>query len=193
MGNYNRRRVPGGTYFFTVHLQNRNSDLLTTHIDALRNATRTTMRRYPFRIEAITVLPATIHTIWTLPTHDANYANRWSMLKSTFSRRLPDPDHRTRTQITRGEKGIWQHRFWEHMIRDEADFAHHKALVHSAPVAARLVTASTEWPFSSVHRENNPEIPSVIPQFSSQQSVAVSGHAQGFWSLSCGPSTRRVT
>ena len=156
MGNYKRRRVPGGTYFFTVHLQNRNSDLLVTQIDALRAATRTTMKRYPFRIDAIVVLPATIHTVWTLPAGDADYANRWSMLKSIFSRALPDPEQRTRTQIKRGEKGIWQRRFWEHVIRDADDFEHHKALVHNAPVTARLVRAPTDWPYSSIHRDAQP-------------------------------------
>lgn len=40
MPNYRRRRVPGGTYFFTVNLLDRRSGLLVAHIDALREAVR---------------------------------------------------------------------------------------------------------------------------------------------------------
>ncbi|MDU1063207.1 MAG: transposase, partial [Leclercia adecarboxylata] len=35
MSNYRRHYLAGGTWFFTVNLQNRRSDLLTRHIDTL--------------------------------------------------------------------------------------------------------------------------------------------------------------
>jgi hypothetical protein len=47
MPDYRCNRVPGGTYFFTVNLLERNSTLLVAHIDALRDAVRT---RRPFHI-----------------------------------------------------------------------------------------------------------------------------------------------
>ncbi|WP_292986689.1 hypothetical protein [Nitrosomonas sp.] len=52
MSNYRRNRIPGGTYFFTVNLQDRASDLLVTHINALRAAVRNTRQRQPFHIDA---------------------------------------------------------------------------------------------------------------------------------------------
>ena len=40
-------RVPGGTFFFTVNLLDRRSDLLVTHIEALRDAARRVRARAP--------------------------------------------------------------------------------------------------------------------------------------------------
>src|SRR5260370_40426548 len=40
MPDYRRKRVPGGTFFFTVNLLDRRSNLLVTNIDALRDAVR---------------------------------------------------------------------------------------------------------------------------------------------------------
>jgi putative transposase len=38
MPDYRRFRIPGGTYFFTSNLLERQSGLLMRHIDALREA-----------------------------------------------------------------------------------------------------------------------------------------------------------
>jgi len=96
---------PGGTYFFTIRLADRNDDALVRRIAELRRAMRHRLKHHPFRIDAITVLPSVIHTIWTLPADSAGYPNRIGMLKARFSRALPMPPHRTPAQIARGEKG----------------------------------------------------------------------------------------
>jgi hypothetical protein len=57
MPDYRRNRVPGGTYFFTVNLLDRRSDLLVKRIDILRDAVRRTRTRAPFHIDAWAVLP----------------------------------------------------------------------------------------------------------------------------------------
>ena len=152
MPQYLRRRQSGGTYFFTARLADRSSALLLTEVDRLRDATRQTLARYPFRIDAIAVLPAAIHTIWTLPEGDSDFSRRWSMLKSQFSRGLPDPVSRSAAQRRRRDKGIWQQRFWEHLIRDRADFDTHLQMIHSSPVQAGLCATPPDWPHSSVHR-----------------------------------------
>jgi len=36
--------------------------------------------------------------------------------------------------IRRGERGIWQRRYWEHTIRDECDYPAHIDYVHFNPV-----------------------------------------------------------
>ncbi len=88
MVNYRRNFVPGGTYFFTVNLRDRSSRLLVEHIGLLRTAFRTVRLERPFRVDAIVVLPEHLHTIWTLPTGDADYPGRWRAIKSTFTRAL---------------------------------------------------------------------------------------------------------
>lgn len=153
MPSYIRRRTPGATYFFTLRLADRNDDQLVRRIDLLRQSMRATLARAPFRIDAITVLPNCIHTLWTLPPEDDAYPSRIAMLKSRFSRGCPMPLHRTPTQIRRAEKGIWQRRYWEHVIRDAADFERHRDLIYLSPVHAGLCPRPQDWPHTSLHRD----------------------------------------
>ena len=152
MSNYRRLRVPGGTYFFTVRLQDQRSDLLISHIDVLRDATRLTRKRWPFVIDAAVILPNKLHMIWTLPEDDADFSKRWRMIKSAFSRNVPAPAYVPPSHSRRGEKGIWQRRFWEHLIRDDDDLALHMHLIRSAPIHAGLVRKPSDWPYCSLHR-----------------------------------------
>ena len=41
---------------------------------------------------------------------------------------------------------------WEHLIRDERDFAAHMDYVHFNPVRHGLVEKAADWPFSTFHR-----------------------------------------
>mmetsp|Transcript_22630 Transcript_22630/g.37069 ORF Transcript_22630/g.37069 Transcript_22630/m.37069 type:complete len:191 (+) Transcript_22630:3082-3654(+) len=152
MPRYTRSSCPDAAYFFTVRLADRTSDLLVREIDVLRQVTRQTRDRMPFVIDDIVVLPSVIHTIWTLPTGDAEFSLRWRMLKSLFSRAMPTPVPCAGQRLRPGEKGIWQRRFWEHRIRDADDMAAHRHMIHSAPVQAGLVNRVCDWPWSSVHR-----------------------------------------
>ncbi|KIN64629.1 transposase [Sulfitobacter noctilucicola] len=153
MSNYIRRRTPGATYIFTLRLAQRHDDLLLRRIDHLRRCMRATLERYPFRIDAITVLPATIHMLCTLPPDDDAYPARIALLKSQFSRGCPMPPHRTLSQIKRAEKGIWQRRYWEHAIQDAADFDRHRDLIYLSPVHAGLCPRPQDWPHTSLHRD----------------------------------------
>jgi len=154
-----RPRTKGATFFFTIRLAQRHDDLLVRHVDRLRCAMRDTQARYPFVINAIAVLPSVIHTIWTLPAGDDAYPNRVGMLKSRFSRAMPMPAHRSLTQIKRGEKGIWQRRYWEHQIIDADDFARHRDMIYLSPVHAELCAQPQDWPHSSLHRDLRQGIP----------------------------------
>ena len=145
MSDYIRRRATGATYFFTLRLADRNGDLLIREVDQLRRAMRDTLASFAFHIDAITVLPAALHMIWTLPSGDSRYAARIAMLKSRFSRAMPMPEHRTLAQIKRAEKGIWQRRYWEHQIRDAADFARHRDMIYLSPVLAGLSATPQGW------------------------------------------------
>jgi putative transposase len=152
MTDYRRNFVPGGSFFFTVNLADRRLSLLTTHIDVLRAAFREIHLRHPFTIDAIVVLPDHLHTVWTLPEGDADFATRWRLIKSTFSRNTPPGERISASRAAKGERGIWQRRYWEHTIRDEEDFARHVDYVHINPVKHGLVTRVRDWRLSSFHR-----------------------------------------
>lgn len=151
MSNYRRSRVPGGTSFFTLTLADRRSRLLVEEIQHLSHAYRQTQHNRPFRTLAICVLPDHLHAIWTLPEDDADFAGRWSLLKSTFSRQLPTATA-SPSKTRRREKGIWQRRFWEHQIRNASDLQRHVDYIHYNPVKHGLVSRVVDWPYSSVHR-----------------------------------------
>jgi putative transposase len=150
--NYRRSLVPGGSYFFTVNLEDRRSRLLTDHIDSLRAAFWQAHRQHPFAIEAIVVLPDHLHAIWTLPEGDADFAVRWRLIKSTFSRTLPAEEPVSPSRARRAERGIWQRRYWEHAIRDETDLERHIDYIHFNPVKHGHVARVRDWPHSSFHR-----------------------------------------
>jgi putative transposase len=126
--------------------------LLTGHVDQLRTAFRKVQRRHPFTIDAMVVLPDHLHTVWTMPEGDADFATRWRLIKSAFSRRLPAGERISDSRAGKGERGIWQRRYWEHTIRDESDFVRHIDYIHINPVKHGLVTRVRDWPYSSFHR-----------------------------------------
>ena len=152
MPNYLRYRVPGGTYFFTINLLDRSVDHLTRHIDVIRSAMRRTRNERPFRIDAWVVLPDHMYCVITLPEGDSDFSSRTKAIKTRFVRSLPPNEHRSSVRVARGERGIWQRRFWEHAIRDQHDYARHLDYVHYNPVKHGLVTQVSEWPFSTFHR-----------------------------------------
>jgi putative transposase len=55
-------------------------------------------------------------------------------------------------RIARGERGIWQRRFWEHTIRDDVDYAAHVDYYHINPVKHGFVQRAVDWPYSTFHR-----------------------------------------
>lgn len=152
MTNYRRSNVAGVSYFFTVNLADRSQALLTEHIGLLREAFKYARKRHPFMIDAIVVLPEHLHTIWTLPDGDGDFSLRWRLIKTAFSRGLPDVEYRSASRHSKGERGIWQRRYWEHLLRDEADFARHVDYIHINPVKHGWVSRVADWPHSSFHR-----------------------------------------
>ena len=151
MTDYRRNFIAGGT-FFTLNLEDRRLSLLTKHIGELRAAVREIRMRHPFTIDAMVVLPDHLHAVWTLPEGEANFSLLWRQIKSNFSRSLPVGEPISSSRAAKGERGIWQRRYWEHTIRDENDFARHIDYVHINPVKHGLVSRVRDWPYSSFHR-----------------------------------------
>jgi len=152
MPDYRRNRVPGGTFFFTVNLRNRISDLLVMRIDVLRDAVRQVRSQAPFHIDAWVVLPNHMHCAWTLPDGDSDFPKRWHAIKVMFSKSLPFDGTPTAEMARRGYRGIWQRGYWEHTIRDDRDYAAHLDYTHFNPVKHGFVAHPADWPFSSFRR-----------------------------------------
>ncbi len=149
MTRYRRALIEGGTYFFTVALADRSSNLLVRHIDRLRRSYKFVQERYPFESVAACVLPNHLHAIWSLPPGDSGFPLRWSLIKSGFSRGLAAGMERSASKIARREKGLWQRRYWEHAIRDDADLTRHVDYIHFNPVKHKHGSRVYDWPYSS--------------------------------------------
>jgi putative transposase len=152
MPNYIRPKITGASVFFTVTLQDRGQPLLVDHIQHLREAVAVTKAERPFDIAAWVVLPDHMHCVWTLPSGDRDFSTRWRLIKARFSRRLPQ-GHQRPSQVARQERGLWQRRFWEHHIRDDADLAAYVGYCWHNPVKHGLVARPQDWPYSSIHRD----------------------------------------
>jgi putative transposase len=125
--------------------------MLLDNVDLLRRVFRKVRNRHPFAIDAIVVLPEHLHCIWTLPDGDSDYRKRWALIKAGFSRGIPVGERRSESRVKRGERGIWQRRYWEHMIRDDRDLERHVDYIHWNPVKHGWVRRAGDWPHSSFH------------------------------------------
>jgi putative transposase len=59
---------------------------------------------------------------------------------------------KSESRLNKGERGIWQWRFWEHAVRDDKDFQRHVDYIHYNPIKHGYVTRVADWQFSSFHR-----------------------------------------
>lgn len=152
MTQYRRICKKGGCYFFTVALNNRHQTLLTDNITLLRQAFYTIKKKYPFTINAIVIMPNHLHCIWTLPQDDDDYSLRWRLIKTLFSKQLPATELRSNSRRLKKERGIWQRRFWEHLIENEKDLNERINYIHFNPVKHGYCSSAKDWPYSSFHR-----------------------------------------
>ena len=157
MPNFRRNRVPGGMYFFTVVTHERRP-ILTTDLGrtCLRGAIMKEQERAPFELFAVVLLPDHMHAIWALPPGDADYSTRWGKIKEEFTRAfLASGGHEGATTANHArhrERAVWQHRFWEHTVRDEDELERCTNYIHWNPVKHGLVSRVRDYPWSSFER-----------------------------------------
>lgn len=151
--DYHRAWDSGGTYFFTVNcLLRKNNDCLVSNIHLLREVVAKVKKSHPFKIHAWVVLPEHMHCVIELPEVNADFSTRLMLIKMLFSRSIPTQEKRSDVRVNRRERGIWQRRYWEHLIRDERDYQAHVDYVHINPVKHGLVKQVKDWSFSTFHK-----------------------------------------
>jgi putative transposase len=106
--------IPAARTSFTVNpLQRRGNDLLTRRIGLLRDVVRAMQSRHPFEIHGWVVPPEHMHCVLQFPEDETDFATRWRLIKMEFSKALPKTERLSKVRANRGERGIWQGRFWE--------------------------------------------------------------------------------
>ena len=168
MSEYRRMYQPGGCYFFTVVTKGR-QPLLTQpeSIARLKAAFSHVMASRPFEVQAAVILPDHLHVSWRLPECDVDFSLRWRLIKRYFSVGVQA------TVNKRREKGVWQRRYWEHLIRDERDWQRHMDYIHYNPVKHGYVSAPADWPHSSFRRAVKNGL--YEPAWGTSEPIAVSG------------------
>ncbi|HEX8914931.1 MAG TPA: transposase [Humisphaera sp.] len=157
MSDFRRFWRPGGTYFFTL-VTERRAEILTGDLarPLLNAAIATTKAERPFDLEAIVLLPDHLHTLWRLPPGDDDYATRLAAAKARFTRAYRAAggaeQARCASRVRRGERAVWQRRFWEHTCRDVEDFKNHLDYVHWNPVKHGYVKCPHAWPYSTFQK-----------------------------------------
>ncbi len=89
MRNVRRIFRAGVYYFFTVVTYQRQK-ILCHHeaIQQLRESFKFVIHRFPFQLRSIVILPDHIHCIWLMPSNDGDFAMRWRLIKSHFSKKI---------------------------------------------------------------------------------------------------------
>jgi len=146
MPDYRRIYAAGGTYFLTLCLADRRSGLLVRRITELRSSWRDCIAARPCETVAAVVLPDHMHFLWRLPDDDHDFPARIAQLKAGFTRRLPET---MKGAGRKRERGIWQSRYWEHLIRDDEDLDRHIDYIHFNPVKHGIVDDPDAWPYST--------------------------------------------
>ena len=157
MPEYRRVFLKGGIFFITIVTYNRMP--LFTNPQARKiphKAWVDVAGRFPFKTDAICLLPDHIHVLIRLSDGDANYPMRIREIKRLFTKEylgnIGQGAPRNESRQKKNEAAIWQRRYWEHVIRDENDLHHHIDYIHYNPVKHGFVHSVVEWRWSSFHR-----------------------------------------
>ena len=144
MSQYLRCYQPGGSYFFTLVTHNRRPIFINPgNLKQLKDAINKVRVKHPFSLNAMVILPDHLHCLWKLPENDQDFSMRWRLIKRYFSIEMAEKIN------SRGEKEVWQRRFWEPMIRDEEEWRKHMDYIHYNPVKHGLAQAPKDWKHSS--------------------------------------------
>lgn len=152
---YRRFYRQGSLYFFTVVTYQRRPILTNPDVmGVLKTALKTVRQKYPFKTEALVILPDHLHTIWQLSENDDDFSTRWNQIKRYVSHycRHYDTIEKTVNEVKKRQSSIWQQRFWEHCIRDDEDLANCMDYIHYNPVKHGYVQAAKDWPFSTFQK-----------------------------------------
>jgi putative transposase len=119
----------------------------------LRRAIAEVRTNRPFTLEAIVLLPEHSHLMMELPPGDPDFSRRIAAIKAIFTReylRAGGVEYRqSESRATHQHRGVWQRRFWEHVITDETDYENHLHYLHYNPVKHGLAPCPHAWPHST--------------------------------------------
>ena len=148
MPNYRRYYIENSCVFITIVTYNR-QPLLIDNINLLRQSIKES--QYKFNIIAGVVLPEHLHII-IKPENIKDLPKIIFSIKYRFSRNIGGigiPPYKLKRK---GERKIWQSRYYDHIIRDENDFYRHLDYIHYNPIKHEFATKAIDYPYSSFEK-----------------------------------------
>ena len=154
MANYKRIFMDGYSYFITIVTHQRNP-ILIDNIALLRESFAVSKTKYDYSIDAIVVLPDHFHMIIT-PKISAEYPKIIRSIKYHFSINCK-PEYyehlkQSASREKRGNKPIWQKRYFEHTIRNEKDQRLTLEYMVQNPVKHGHAASAKDWKYSSFNK-----------------------------------------
>jgi len=137
-----RRYDKWGDYVFVACKTHQNQPILVKSGQRLVEAFAYTESVLDFQIEAWVVLPDHFHAVLALGRTSA--ADVMKRIKEKFAR-----SYRSGRGLRSGR--VWQHRYWDHILRSEHDWRHHVAYIHWNPVKHGYAKDPFVWKLSSIH------------------------------------------
>lgn len=150
MSNYKRYFINTRNPVFITFITYNRREILIPNIDILRNSFKYAKTKHNFEIIAISVLKEHCHAIiFANNLNDIPQIIR--TIKFNFSVNVPEEyicKDLSESAIKRGEKGIWQRRYYDHIIRNEEDLHRHIDYIHYNPTKHYQISPK-DWRYSS--------------------------------------------
>ncbi len=149
--NY-RRAFIQNSYLHLIIVSYNRKNIFIDNIELLRHAFKNAKQFFNFEIIAICVLSDHIHVILN-PKNIEEYSKIITSIKYYFSKNYNvGVETPTYGYVNKGEKGIFQRRFFEHTITSEEELNNQINYIHYNPVKHGLVNKVKDWPYSSFHK-----------------------------------------
>lgn len=140
-----RRYVPNAVYFITAVTQGRRSLFANeTNMELLRTTMRRAKEHHPFTMHAYVFLPDHFHLL-IFVSETSDISKLAQSIQRNFTRNYK------KAQSINEPIRLWQRGFWDHVIRDERDFANHFHYIHYNPVKHGYVSKPESYSHTSFH------------------------------------------
>lgn len=150
MSNYKRYFNSYNNPVFITFVTYNRKEILIPNIQNLRNSFKYAISKYKFEIIAISVLKEHCHLIVSADNPN-NISKIIRTIKYNFSVNIDEKyicKNLTKSAVLRGEKGVWQRRFYDHIIRNENDLFKHIDYIHYNSMKHYQIPPN-KWAYSS--------------------------------------------
>ena len=140
MSRLRRVELHSRFFFVTTNLRRGVRPFSDHEFPILADAIELIRSRTKFALCAYCFMPDHRHAI-VLPAEDSSISDILMRVKILAQRQI--------SKVRESREGIWQSRFYDHILRSRQEFDETLEYIHQNPVRMRMVESATDWPWSS--------------------------------------------